>query len=1388
MANYDATINVRVSGTQALDGVFKRVEQLEGLVRNINAKPLNLASTQGWAKVADRFGEAAKELNGLKNAFVNSERSIEAFNSTSGRTIASARAIADGFKFIASNSSVTTNQFREFTLAAAQAGAAANVLGRQRLRVLNEELTGVNKADKTIGGRGVVASIISSGKELTNSIAALSAYKNELEDTLNLVEIGGTEFRALEEAITGVEQRLASAKLAGQKTALTPAAGPATRIDTVAAFEKKASYAKQIADLEYKQLVTGQQIVQAKLEETQQQDLLNRLAQASDALQSNELDTAKRITAELRNQRIAYERANRTQAALMRPTSMTAGAVESVTGKRPGGLPPVPGSPAAWMATGGVQTPATKAETNNLENQASILKRIGNITASTQMLEQKALQYKAKGLQVDHEINHIQTLIQRLKENGVNMTKAEVEQIDLVINGLRNTLLLHKAVAATRKAEAKGVPSADGAPNASKKRKDGTGFQNALIGGAFPLLFGGGPGAVIGGFAGGFIPGNPMMSIVTSAVGTMFDAFMTKTLELGTALNNTATIFDSLKERSLISNTQREKEIQLLQDAGFAATANAVAQEELTKIIGTGGVESLRQLGTETDRLNRTWAELSVQLQAVIAGPLADLAAKLNEFFRPKAVAGRVTALREDLAPQQRAALNRELRALGGPGSQRFGARTKGLNQVEIELAAVRFPEKVQALLDKYGAMRVETNIKFDPKQVREQTVNIIQKQLEVLDISEKFSAASKKQQELDSQRYALIRDYEESIASIRRKVEDEVTAKRLSLIQKENELLDIQAQIRQESFGIANIQAQRTAGAELPTAARDVARQAAEAAGSFQEQELSLAEQSAKLKRDSALEALRTDIQAAKFQADTAREVNKLNIDTAKRVAEINASVRKQNSQQEQQRFALEQKLAIIKLQTIEQEFEVLRKKATISRDKELAIYVGYAILDMRKALKEVQQAKPPAALKAVGGVGGQGVSFEGVNTLNKQLKEAEANIDAAQQALNDLLQLRNEETFKTKMQSIAESIDAPLQTLNEDMAASQLDRERYAELIKKGVRGVVAERLVEIEKLKDTAILQYDAVIAELEKKLAVEGTNKALEDQIDKLKKRRDAIEGKAEDAAGAVKKKESPAKRLEDAITAARGELTDLTDPINQVTAGAKAIGTAFQQAFTGLVSGAMTAQEALAAFFKGVGEHFLDMASMMIAKLIEIWILETVLGMIGGAASGAAAPSTSTGFGAGDTSHWGNIQNLPMLKLPGAANGAYWPGGFQAFADGGVVTRPTMGMIGEGGQPEYVIPASKMRGAMNRYAAGARGSAVIPAGSDGGDGMTSAAPGAPAAIDVRYTVERINSVDYVTADQFQRGMQQAASQGAAEGQRQTLRRLQNSPSTRRRIGV
>jgi hypothetical protein len=65
-----------------------------------------------------------------------------------------------------------------------------------------------------------------------------------------------------------------------------------------------------------------------------------------------------------------------------------------------------------------------------------------------------------------------------------------------------------------------------------------------------------------------------------------------------------------------------------------------------------------------------------------------------------------------------------------------------------------------------------------------------------------------------------------------------------------------------------------------------------------------------------------------------------------------------------------------------------------------------------------------------------------------------------------------------------------------------------------------------------------------------------------------------------------------------------------------------------------------------------------------------------------------------------------IAYLPQPQLP-------------RFAKGGVVNGPTLAMVGEGGEREYIIPESKMAAASANYMSGARGGAVIPAFANGG---------------------------------------------------------------------
>jgi tape measure domain-containing protein len=102
----------------------------------------------------------------------------------------------------------------------------------------------------------------------------------------------------------------------------------------------------------------------------------------------------------------------------------------------------------------------------------------------------------------------------------------------------------------------------------------------------------------------------------------------------------------------------------------------------------------------------------------------------------------------------------------------------------------------------------------------------------------------------------------------------------------------------------------------------------------------------------------------------------------------------------------------------------------------------------------------------------------------------------------------------------------------------------------------------------------------------------------------------------------------------------------------------------------------------------------------------------------------------------------------------AAQGAYWQGGFQAFASGGVVTRPTMGLIGEGGESEYIVPESKAAGFVSNYLSGARGANAIP------DGKVSGA--APSVNITTGPVIEFNGERYVTMRDMENGLRQMAA--------------------------
>ena len=119
-----------------------------------------------------------------------------------------------------------------------------------------------------------------------------------------------------------------------------------------------------------------------------------------------------------------------------------------------------------------------------------------------------------------------------------------------------------------------------------------------------------------------------------------------------------------------------------------------------------------------------------------------------------------------------------------------------------------------------------------------------------------------------------------------------------------------------------------------------------------------------------------------------------------------------------------------------------------------------------------------------------------------------------------------------------------------------------------------------------------------------------------------------------------------------------------------------------------------------------------------------------------------------------------------------------------FASGGYVDGPTPALVGEGGQGEYIIPSSEMSNSMARWNAGASGAAVI----DGADPAT-AEGNAFTMGDVPITIStgpvmQFEGSNYVSQEEFAKGIKVAAKQGEAAA----IRKLQMSASTRRKLGM
>jgi phage-related protein len=195
----------------------------------------------------------------------------------------------------------------------------------------------------------------------------------------------------------------------------------------------------------------------------------------------------------------------------------------------------------------------------------------------------------------------------------------------------------------------------------------------------------------------------------------------------------------------------------------------------------------------------------------------------------------------------------------------------------------------------------------------------------------------------------------------------------------------------------------------------------------------------------------------------------------------------------------------------------------------------------------------------------------------------------------------------------------------------------------------------------------------------------------------------------------------------------------------------------QEAFTGLI-------EAIETIFSNV----VDIITAPFKAAFETvrGIINQILNGIGSAIGSVVSAINGLLAGANAALAALKLPQIPMLPAPS----------IPSFAEGGVVSGPTLAVVGEGGEPEYIVPQSKATKFANNWLSGVRGAAAIPKFAEGG----MVVPGNAQVSIQTGPVTQMDGTNFVTT--------QDLSNAVAAGVNQTLSLLRNDMNARRKVGL
>jgi hypothetical protein len=610
---YSAILDIALSGKSAREvtEILRKTEDIRDVLQSISKTPIALDDGR---RANDTYKQLAKSVNDF------------------------ARGIANGKKQLAATEVGLQRQANALSRVGAQAkiGGAlyknaieGQVKAEQKLRIAQLDRL---KTEQNLFARGKgafnesfkgVPELIKLGPKVSNTTASLELYRDELSRTLSVVDISSNEFRALENAIAGVNSRLNEASLTGQTSKIKAAAGPATDLSSLSAFKKRETFQKNTTRELTRQAGVEDRIANSQLSQVQKKELLKRLGEATNALAENDLTLARQLSTEVDKYRQSLER------------------------NKKGGT-----------TRAGEFSPLTAP------------KRATNIFKSTELAVEKINTLEAKGTDVTSLRAKAQQLLNKFRNNEVELSLKSLNLADDELLAIRQELKLENQILQTKKQQDK---EADKTTKGKKGKKGSNRGLGALTGGltglGFPLLMGGPSFSALGGGIGGAVGGMFSTSaglaggIIASALGAAVDSFVQKAQSLSAALRSPTENMEELIKVLSITGTESAGLISDLKKLGAAEIAASVATNELNA--------RLEQLGINPERFK--------EQSKVITNALADLGLAM-------------AALGQKLLPFIVAATNGARAFAGGKNfgpSREFKKQSKAPTNAFSDLAAV---------------------------------------------------------------------------------------------------------------------------------------------------------------------------------------------------------------------------------------------------------------------------------------------------------------------------------------------------------------------------------------------------------------------------------------------------------------------------------------------------------------------------------------------------------------------------------------------------------------------------------------------------------------------------------------------------------------------------